>query len=436
MRTPALRRRITVSGVMVLAGVLLVFDAVVYLSLRQGMEQALGELLDARMEVAVSLAEELRPRDLADRLTQVAVPAQVRTVDGQVFRSEPATPRVGQVGPPTAIPHPRIEQTLELDNGLTVTVYATRAGLDATLRRLLLIIGVGTAAAVLLAAALWRRASVAVVSPLRQMADTAERITEGRAAQRLSPDRPRTEMGRLATAFDEMVDAQQSALADAEAEREATRRFLSDAAHQLRTPMAGLRACAEQLLQEEDTHSRDVLLANVVRETARASRLVASLLRMAELEHETARRVPTNLADLCGQEAERTRSLAPHLAVDVVTTGPPVGEVALDPDGMREAVANLLDNARRHARTTVRVVLSRDERTATIRVQDDGPGVPEADRERIFERFASLDGKGGSGLGLPIAAGVAHAHGGDLDYREGAFVLTVVASGLSGATSA
>lgn len=425
MRAPALRRRVMASGVVVLAGVLVVFNIFVYLSLRNGLETALADLLSERMEVAHGLAGELDGGALAERLTAVAVPAQVRAPDGRVFRSQPATPRVGQVGPPTAVLHPRVEQTRDLPDGTTLTVYATRAGLDATLRRLTIAMALGTAAALALATALWRRASAAVVAPLTQIADTAQRISVGKQAQRLTPDRADTELGRLATAFDEMVDAQQAALDRAEAEREKTRLFLADAAHQLRTPVAGLRASAEQLLSEEDPRSRDRLLGNVVRETARASRLITDLLRMARLEHDEIRPVPTDLGDVCAQEVESARSLAPHLRIDLDVPETAVGKVDVDPTALHDALANLLDNARRHARSVVAVHVDREGDTAVVRVDDDGPGVPPEHTERVFDRFASLDGKGGSGLGLPIARGAARAHGGDVVYRAAGFVLTV-----------
>lgn len=429
MRTPALRRRITLSGVVVLSGVLLAVNVFVYVSLRDGLEGALADLLNERMDVAVGLSDELNRSALADRLSAVAVPAQVRTPDGRVFRSQPATPRVGQSGPPTAVAHPRVQRTLELSDGTTLTVYATRAGLDATLRRLRIAMALGMAAAVLVAVALWRRASAAVIAPLTQIADTAQRISAGMDVQRLAPDRVDTELGRLATAFDEMVDAQQAAVDRAKAERESTRRFLADAAHQLRTPMAGLRASAEQLLQENDPRLRDRLLANVVRETARASRLIAALLRMARLEHEKMRRVRTDLMQVCTKEVERARSLAPHLVIEVRATDFADGKVQADPTALHDALSNLLDNARRHARMAVSVAMSLEDGMAVVRIEDDGPGVPPEDGERIFDRFASLDGKGGSGLGLPIARGVARMHGGDLVYAEGAFVLRVPVSG-------
>ena len=101
------------------------------------------------------------------------------------------------------------------------------------------------------------------------------------------------------------------------------------------------------------------------------------------------------------------------------------GRVPLSPDATREALANLLDNARRHAQAqvTVRVALGPDG--LDIAVRDDGPGLLETARLTVFERFVSLDGHGGSGLGLPIARGLAESQGGKLDYEHDGFVMTL-----------
>ncbi len=92
---------------------------------------------------------------------------------------------------------------------------------------------------------------------------------------------------------------------------------------------------------------------------------------------------------------------------------------------MREIISNLLDNARRHAATRIEVALVQTGESVKVRISDDGPGIPEGMREKAFERFVSLDGKGGSGLGLPIARSLARAHHGDLTYQDGAFVLSL-----------
>ena len=230
----------------------------------------------------------------------------------------------------------------------------------------------------------------------------------------------------MAQALNSMIDALQAALDDARASEELSRRFLADAAHQLRTPIAGIRACAETLLRGTGPEERDRLLADVVRETARASRLMQSLLRLARLDRgEVLSPEPSDILALCRSEAERTRLLAPdvHISVHVVDGDPP--PVPLDTKAVQEIVANLLDNARRHAATRVDVMIRARDGDVEVGVTDDGLGVPAGAVDRIFERFVSLDGKGGSGLGLPIARELARAHGGDLVYRGKVFVLTL-----------
>jgi signal transduction histidine kinase len=235
----------------------------------------------------------------------------------------------------------------------------------------------------------------------------------------------------MAVAFDEMLDALEAALGEAQASEQRTRRFLAEAAHQLRTPIAGIHASVDALPAARTPEERDQLLAGIARESARAGRRVASLLRMARLERhgEPARR-PTDVAALCREEVSRAASLAPSLEVSFGDPGP-VEERAeeVDPDDVREALANLLDNARRHALSRIQVDLSRRNGVVEIAVSDDGPGLPATDLDHSFEPFVTLDGHGGSGLGLPIARRIAQNHGGDLTYEGGTFRLRLAAGG-------
>lgn len=126
---------------------------------------------------------------------------------------------------------------------------------------------------------------------------------------------------------------------------------------------------------------------------------------------------------LIDEELERTRSLAPHLAVACDAPPELPDSMLVDATALREVVANLLDNARRHAGSEVRVSLEVADDSLGVRVADDGPGVDEECRELVFERFAALDGHGGSGLGLPIARALAEGHGGSLTCDEEGFQL-------------
>ena len=227
----------------------------------------------------------------------------------------------------------------------------------------------------------------------------------------------------LASTLDSTLVALETALEEARASEASTRRLLSDAAHQLRTPMAGIRACAETLLRGPAPSERDRLLADIVRETSRASRLMTGLLKMARLD-QGAELHPAACAvdELCCDEVDRTRILAPDLDI-TVQTDDLHQRPRLDADAVREMVANLLDNARRHAQRCITVSLGGRDAAIEVRVADDGPGLAPGTEEQVFERFVSLDNRGGSGLGLPIARALARAHGGDLSYEAPAFVL-------------
>ena len=235
-----------------------------------------------------------------------------------------------------------------------------------------------------------------------------------------------TEERWIASQLDTTLQALVVAAEEAKASEAATRRFLDDAAHQLRTPITTIRACAEGLLRPSAPGVRDELLGALVRETARAGRLISGLLRTARLHQgQELAPAPCDLVALCRAEADRVRDLAPALEIEVADRGPvPVGAPRLDRAAISEVVANLLDNAQRHAASRIDLSVRRSgERSVEIAVADDGPGLHGSDVVQVFERFVSLDGKGGSGLGLPIARELARAHGGDLTYDGRAFVV-------------
>ncbi|MFA9445998.1 ATP-binding protein [Egicoccus sp. AB-alg6-2] len=434
MRTPSLRRRVTVSGVVVFALLVTLLDIFVYLTLRERLQDTLAEVLDTRVDLARELGEQLPADELVARLTALGVPVTATTAEGEVLTGEPATPRfgAGPPGPVTTMPTPRVSEPVRLEDGTTLEVYASSAGVEATLARTATLLLVGTVLALAIAAVLFRRAAAVVVAPLEEVAAAAGRTTQGHAGERLRPDDPDTELGQLATAYDTMLDALEEALGTARAAEERTRRFVDDAAHQMRTPIATLRSCVEALLKTAQPDIRDELFGYVIRETARCQRLLDDLLNAARFDqgHDLAF-ASHDLAAICLDEVERARSLAPALTL-VMTAPSDAVEVRVDADAIRELLANLLDNARRHAATRIEVVVSDASDAVTVTVADDGPGLPTGSEERVFERFTSLDGRGGSGLGLPIARQIARTHGGGLAYSDGAFRLRLPRTNVTG----
>ncbi|MBC2901559.1 sensor histidine kinase [Streptomyces cupreus] len=219
----------------------------------------------------------------------------------------------------------------------------------------------------------------------------------------------------------------------------AQRRFVSDASHELRSPVAAVRQHAEVALAHPERADPDALAGTVREEAVRMQRLVDDLLLLARADESAlaATRRPVDVDDLVLEEARSLRS-GTDLAID--STGVGAARVIGDSEALRRLVRNLGENAARHARARVAFALT-DTGDGQVRltVEDDGPGVPPADRKRVFDRFVRLDesrarGAGGAGLGLAIVAEVAAAHRGRAEVGEGdlggaRFVVTLPSAG-------
>lgn len=215
----------------------------------------------------------------------------------------------------------------------------------------------------------------------------------------------------------------------------AQRRFVSDASHELRSPVATVRQHAEVALAHPERADTAALAETVHLEAVRMQRLVDDLLLLARADEHAPGppRRPVDLDDLVFEEARRLRAVT-GLRIDSAGVG--AARVTGDEDALRRLVRNLGENAARYSRTRVVFTLA-DGGDGRVRlaVEDDGPGVPAADRERIFDRFVRLDesrargkGGGGAGLGLAIVAEVAGAHRGTVQVEgaDGArFVVTL-----------
>lgn len=197
----------------------------------------------------------------------------------------------------------------------------------------------------------------------------------------------------------------------------AQRRFVSDASHELRSPVATVRQHAEVALAHPGRADAGALAATVHDEAVRMQRLVDDLLLLARADEgaPAAPRRPVDLDDLVLEELRRLRSTT-GLHIDSAAVG--AARVTGDEDALRRLVRNLGENAARFARTSVVFMLA-DTGDGRVRlvVEDDGPGIPAADRTRVFDRFVRLDESrsreaGGAGLGLAIVAEVAAAHRG------------------------
>jgi two-component system OmpR family sensor kinase len=202
---------------------------------------------------------------------------------------------------------------------------------------------------------------------------------------------------------------------------ERMRRFLADASHELRTPISGAHASAETLLRTDPGRAaREELVLRILHETHRAGRLVNDLLAMTRLEQGIPLdRTQFDLVPLAAAAVEQTRELAPALKIHL--HAPARCSLVGDPLRITQILDNLLANAR-HATPgggRIDVRIARRATYVDLEVVDSGPGVPPADRERIFERFTRLadahpSRPDGNGLGLAIARSIATAHKGTL----------------------
>lgn len=201
---------------------------------------------------------------------------------------------------------------------------------------------------------------------------------------------------------------------------ERQRRFVSDAAHELRTPLAALRVLLEEALLYPDDVDPVTTIEEALRGATRLEAIVADLLFLAWLgAGQTPPGEAVDLTELVTGQIARCSPALLHARIE--------GQIMVC--GVREhlgrLVGALLDNAERHARTLVDVRLHRDGEEAVLIVADDGTGIPPAERERVYEPFARVDtardrDAGGTGLGLAIARGIAVAHHGTLAIEDGA----------------
>jgi signal transduction histidine kinase len=342
-------------------------------------------------------------------------------LEGIATRIKPAV-GTGTSAPGSAETRPSIHthgSLFVLDEGLPdgsrVSFSASRSSIDHAVTNLLIVELLVAAGALALATVLVLQATRTALRPLSDVSETATRIAHGDTQLRLEPSRTDTELGSLAAAFDQMVDALEEAIEEARASDAATRRFLADASHELRTPVAALQASVETLLREQpERPDRDRLEAAVARDSERLGRLVDDLLGLARLEaHPT--RALVDLAAIARPLVEDAKERAPHAAITLDA----VGDTTLrgDPDAIERVLRNLIDNALTAIRPAGRidVQLRRRNGYTEALVTDDGPGVPEHEHQRIFERFVRLDPtKPGHGLGLAIARRIAQQHDGDL----------------------
>ncbi|HEX8752065.1 MAG TPA: HAMP domain-containing sensor histidine kinase [Solirubrobacterales bacterium] len=323
--------------------------------------------------------------------------------------------------------------TAEITSGGEVTGFIqygrTLSHVDATVDRLWLFIAAGIFGGTLLASL----AGVAIASramrPIASLTATARTIATTRDPSRRMP-KPQVEdeVGELALTLEEMLRSLDAARAEREETMQKQREFVADASHELRTPLTSvlanlelLQASLNQIEQAEDREMVD----SALRSSRRMSRLVSDLLLLARADAgQLGQHRRCDLAEIAGEAAAEAAPLmgARELIVD---NDRPL-RVEGNPDELHRMVLNLLDNATRHTPEGARIELSLrvEGGEAVLEVADDGPGIPAALRDHIFDRFVRGEGPAdtargnGTGLGLAIVSAVATSHGGSVEASE------------------
>ena len=354
----------------------------------------------------------------ADRLVPMLSPAQAR-----------AAARTGQArmlaGPPLGLPSLLRVVAVGASGHVVIAAvsYAQASDSLATLAKALII---GTPLLFgLLALAIWLVTGY-TLRPIAELRRGAAEVTQTGVPRDLPVPPARDEVRSLAVTLNDML----SRLADAQQRQ---RDLVSDTAHELRSPIASIRAQLEVALDHPDGVDWPETARDVHADTLRLARLTEDLLLLARLDGQHLRRRPTDLSALCGSVAARYAAARVPVRADAVQAdavqankGAPC-VVAGDPDALSRLLVNLLDNAVRHAASQVCVSVRGDDGWAVLVVSDDGPGIPAEDAERAFGRFARLegarsrtgeDGAEGAGLGLAIVRSTAQAHGGSVSLSD------------------
>ena len=355
----------------------------------------------------------------ADRLVPMLPPAQAE-----------AAARTGQAhtlaGPPLGMPSLIRVVAVGAAGHHVVIAAVSYAEVRDSLATLVKVLAIGTPLLfALLALATWLLTGY-TLRPIAELRRGAAEVTVTGVPRDLPVPPARDEVRSLAVTLNDML----SRLADAQQRQ---RDLVSDTAHELRSPIASIRAQLEVALDHPDGLDWAETARDVHADTLRLARLTEDLLLLARLDGQHLRHKPTDLAAVC--ESAAARYATARVPVRAETAGPCV--VAGDQDALARLLVNLLDNAVRHAASQVCASVREDGGWAVLTVTDDGPGIPSDDAERVFGRFARLDdararagedsdGEEGAGLGLAIVRSTAQAHDGTVSLGDAGPGLRVV----------
>jgi signal transduction histidine kinase len=410
----------------VVAIALVVGAAGLVAALRRTMVDEVAEAARAQAADVVRQLEAGRPPVLEvagadEQLIQLMTPAGAVVASSPNMMGRPAVARLapGQsarvVTPLDDDEFVAVAEGAQTPDGLRIVVVA-RALVDVldttTVLTRLLIIGLPVMV-VVVALVTWFAVGRAL-APVDAIRREVDEISAAQLHRRVPQPKADDEIGRLAATMNRMLQRLESA-------RNSQRRFVSDASHELRSPITTIRQHAEVALAHPDRVTATELAEVVLAEQQRMQHLVDDLLLLARVdEHVPLAREALDLDDLAFEEGRRLRSVA---SKRVDTSGVSAARVQGDAEALRRMMRNVGENAVRHASSWVDIALAERGDEAVLTIDDDGPGIPESERARVLQRFVRLDearsrDEGGSGLGLAIVDEVVRAHGGSVSIEQ------------------
>lgn len=425
------RFRATAAATLVVACALVLGSAVLVMLLRASLERNVGTAAELRAQdiaAAISNGSDLRQipvRDEEDSFVQVIDPSGVVVLsssnvegEGPIAVLEPgdrATAESVPVGEGTDSFSVVAREVTTPEGPLLILVGGSLEQVSSTTADVAGYLGVGVPLLLLVVGfTTWHIAGRAL-RPVETIRSEVADISASEFARRVPVPATKDEIARLALTMNEMLDR----LSDS---HDRQRRFISDASHELRSPITTIRHQAEvAYAHPEGVEVRD-LAESVLLENLRLEQLVEALLLIARADEQTlalTRRL-VDLDDLALEEATRLRETT---GLRIETAKVSAARVEGDAAMLRRSLRNLCNNAVRHARSVVSFDVRTSGDDAIIAVVDDGAGVPVGDRLRIFERFTRLEeardrDSGGSGLGLAITSEIVAAHGGRIAVTD------------------
>jgi signal transduction histidine kinase len=425
-RLATIRAITTAVATIVVAIALVVGAAGLIAALRRTMVDEVAEAARAQASDVVRQLEAGRPPVLEvagadEQLIQVMTPAGAVVASSLNMEGRPAVVRLAPGQSANVVTPLDDEEFVAVAEGAQTSdgpriVLVARALVDVldttTVITRLLIIGLPLLVAVV-ALTTWFAVGRAL-APVEAIRREVDAISAAQLHRRVPQPKADDEIGRLAATMNRMLERLESA-------RNSQRRFVSDASHELRSPITVIRQHAEVALAHPDRVTAAELAEVVLAEQQRMQRLVEDLLLLARAdEHVPLAREAVDLDDLAFEEGHRLRSTT---SKHVDTSGVSAVRVQGDTGALRRVIRNVGENAARHASSRVDITLVERRNGVVLTIDDDGPGIPESERVRVLHRFVRLDearsrDEGGSGLGLSIVDEVVRAHGGSVLIEE------------------